>query len=521
MKSLYKQVEFLDKKLLPIYGIKNIVDYNTVLYLDNLNDEAIKKINDLIMEFKQIFPVKNFNLHKTNYKIDSASHSFLFLKKILETTFVHFEYGTFKNKKYLRLIPKNNILEKYIENMNKTSEIRTFNAKTPILNQTKLNDYSYKFTNKDLLDNIKKQHKCEFILFPKNVIIDDNYLINIDSFGFKNEIVKNVNFCFVSNYDSNGVEILSKDYIANINKISRKVKIMVRGDHIEFDSNDGKIISDVFFNPLGKQEIKLYVQNHEKNNLDNILIKIDVTYVDFYTEFQNKLTDNCYIEQLININGLQVELLTIHGYTDIYRKNDSVKNKRLLEMGIIGHDEYIGTHKAFNCKSDHQNQGLLTLMSSDYDIAFVPPKVFTDFGYSYHIKSINNKKLFENLYFVSRHGDLIWNIKIITKHELNLNKTKFYFGEGNGSDIELLLKHNVIDNNNCYEYEVTNINKYNMINLLGKANGANKITAHVHSNVFKNYFNDSQIHISYCYTQMGIRKQLPNCPLTVNIAETQ
>jgi len=130
MKSLEEQIKFIDKKLLELYGIKGVTDYATSICISDCENLPINliKLNELMTEFREIFHAKNFNLHKTQYKINTKSQAVCLLKTCLEVTSIPFDISLSKNKKYLRLFFKNNILEKYINTL-KMSEKRSLTKK--------------------------------------------------------------------------------------------------------------------------------------------------------------------------------------------------------------------------------------------------------------------------------------------------------------------------------------------------------------------------------------------------------
>jgi hypothetical protein len=66
MKHLKDQIKFIDAKLLPIYGFKNLLDYSHIINITDTNDLLIDlaKLNGLIDEFRKIFHSKNFSLYK-------------------------------------------------------------------------------------------------------------------------------------------------------------------------------------------------------------------------------------------------------------------------------------------------------------------------------------------------------------------------------------------------------------------------------------------------------------------------
>ena len=127
MKSLKLQIEFLDKKLLKLYGFKGLTDYSTVLCLSDVELLPINldKLNELMDEFRKTFHSKDFSLYKTNFKIVTKSQAICLLKTCLEVTSVPFDVSLKKNKRTLRLISTNNVLEDYI-NTKKMSENGTF-----------------------------------------------------------------------------------------------------------------------------------------------------------------------------------------------------------------------------------------------------------------------------------------------------------------------------------------------------------------------------------------------------------
>ncbi len=131
MKSLKEQIEFIDTKLLVLYGFNGITDYTHSISMTDpeLNKVDLVKLNELIPEFRKVFHAKNFSLHKTEYKIQTESQAVCLLKTCLEVTSIPFDVSLKKNKRTLRLISTNNILENYI-NTKKMSENGTFTNST-------------------------------------------------------------------------------------------------------------------------------------------------------------------------------------------------------------------------------------------------------------------------------------------------------------------------------------------------------------------------------------------------------
>lgn len=147
MKHLKDQIKFIDVKLLPLYGFKNLLDYSQIINITDADDLTIDldKLNELIDEFRKIFHSKNFSLHKTQYRILTKSQAICLLKTCLEITSIPHDVSLKKNKKYLRLISKNNILDDYINTI-KMTEIGTIDSLVK------------KWTNENLTYDLKSKY---------------------------------------------------------------------------------------------------------------------------------------------------------------------------------------------------------------------------------------------------------------------------------------------------------------------------------------------------------------------------
>ena len=101
MKSLKLQIEFIDKKLIVLYGFKGITDYSYSISTSESDIIPIDlvKLNELIVEFRKIFHAKNFSLHKTQYKILTKSQAICLLKTCLEITSIPFDMSLKQKKK--------------------------------------------------------------------------------------------------------------------------------------------------------------------------------------------------------------------------------------------------------------------------------------------------------------------------------------------------------------------------------------------------------------------------------------
>jgi len=119
MKSLEKQIEFLDATFLPAYGIASINDTRTRVSAETLTDEQLKCVDSLVERLRECYPVKSFSLHKTDYHIVKSEQAISVLKKCLVISNVPF---TVNSANAVRLSEENSILRTF---RNKSSEYRT------------------------------------------------------------------------------------------------------------------------------------------------------------------------------------------------------------------------------------------------------------------------------------------------------------------------------------------------------------------------------------------------------------
>ena len=359
MKNLEVQIKFIDTKLLPIYGFKNIIDYAFILCISDLDNLKIDldKLNSLIDEFRKVFHSKNFSLHKTQYKILTKSQAICLLKTCLETTSIPFDISLKKNKKFLRLISKNNILENYINTL-KMAENRSFNENSnlvnPIIsdckntiypgtvdktesnnsipivnnNQTKNDNYytynngykkieEIKIINKEQLNNgIKKINNIEFYLSPKKLIKSVNFNISVIKIDMKkydldDKILKSFCVKFISK-KINDQPIIAESFIEHLIK------------NIEFEV---KIGNNYPYNWTGK------FTNGINCIVDNILLP-------------NKcLTHHSSILKLINIDDIlylleNLEIKVTCEFVSLYTELDNILNKSLIEQLICVENKY-------------------------------------------------------------------------------------------------------------------------------------------------------------------------------------
>lgn len=360
MKSLYLQIEFIDTKLLPCFGIKGILDYQNKVFTgekeQELNNIDLVKLNALIEEFRNVFNSKNFNLHKTQYKINSQKQATCLLKMCLEITSIPYDHSVYDGKKILRLISQNNILDKYINTIKMTeicnSKIESSNE---FISNTTKTVYIEKCDKEKLLSNIKKTYKIDIGLNPSRLLDDSDHgtnvkpvkILNIDlKKYFKVKSIKSLKLKFVSK-KFNDQDILSSQYIEYITNIFNIMYILeIGGQRVwkdKFVQHGEIIISDLII-PL--KSLTYHSVNILLCNIDNIIglfdnleLIIECTYVDFYAEFENKLEkialeleiEHCQKYNILRVcNGISVlafwKYLTKSEYDEYTIKHKSSKN---------------------------------------------------------------------------------------------------------------------------------------------------------------------------------------------------
>ena len=112
MKIKQEQIEFVDKILLPIFGISSVIDYESSISVKIIkeNKTIIDKLNNNINKLKIIFPVREFSLHKSDNNIKTPAQAFGLLKKCLLLCNILFELVQQNRITFLRLIKDNIIL---------------------------------------------------------------------------------------------------------------------------------------------------------------------------------------------------------------------------------------------------------------------------------------------------------------------------------------------------------------------------------------------------------------------------
>jgi len=110
------QLIFLDN-FVKLYGFKGLNDYETEITTSDYKDidKLLQNINGQMSQIKKVFKTSQFNLSRKDYKIDNITLAFSLLKKCLQQAQVPFEIRHTNKCNFMRLIPINNLLMKYID----------------------------------------------------------------------------------------------------------------------------------------------------------------------------------------------------------------------------------------------------------------------------------------------------------------------------------------------------------------------------------------------------------------------
>ena len=433
MKSLYLQIEFIDTKLLPCFGIKGILDYQNIIYTgekdQELNHINLESINELIEDFREIFNSRNFNLHKTQYKIKTHKQAICLLKICLEVTSIPHDHSVIDGKKILRLISKNNILEKYINTL-KMTDLRnseTNNYYTPIQNTTKT--ISAETCNKEqLLANVKKIHKSEIILSPSKLLhisedlIEPEKKLHIDlKKYFQEQSISSIKLKFISK-KHNDIDILSPQYIEHIINTYNILYRLEIGYAIlkdKFIQENEIIMSDIIIpiKSLCYHSFNLVLFNIDKiiNLLDNLELKVEYSTVDFYADFESKLKTialELNIEHHKKYNVIRfMSGMSGFGYSEFLTKSqfdtlntpqkqintnttNLIKENMVSEIKLEGTIEYFNEIEGYNLSKLSSNSDYLYPLCYGYNfVSYIDTITIKNINLSYY-KYLNNRTLF-------------------------------------------------------------------------------------------------------------------------------
>ena len=450
MKSLKLQIEFIDKKLIVLYGFKGITDYSYSISTSESDIIPIDlvKLNELIVEFRKIFHAKNFSLHKTQYKILTKSQAICLLKTCLEITSIPFDMSLKQKKKYLRLISKNNILDDYINSL-KMSENRTSHSNLP----TNSPEYENKLNSKE-----KSSERINLMPLYPTPFADICYFLNLEENNDNknndnNGYTSNMKYKLESTYDTSGLKeykepkTITKEELINSIKKTTKFeyvtfsKKILNGSNIQINMknyelsdkilksfcvkfiskelNSVPIISEHFITEITKNILFEVVigGNHVcnwsgkfSNNIncivDNIILPLNcLDYHQVYLNLKN-------IEPLINLLE-NFEFVISGEYLSLYSEIDNILQSNLIEQIICIEDKY----------------NLLRIMSGMANNAFteyLDLSEFNDFKKEHFFDENNNKTKIDDKQIFKIKKDIVNESKIFIGKPMIVNSFEGY-----------------------------------------------------------------------------------------------
>lgn len=313
MKYTIKHYEFIDKKFLPIFGIKSICDFQTIISYNDLSKNAdfLANINSIIPELKKLFTVREFNLHKYDNKIKTIQQSIGIFKKCLQLLNINFTIETRKNVKYMRLTEKNILLGKYIE----MSDFRDFDIESKIL---AIKQKSV-ITQQEVYKNIKKNPIIRKFSFDLNdndeyLCIDLNPLytnLSISSIVFDLLVDTKFDEYIVQNTTFDMIDIIiSNKQLCQI-KYSNNINILPQG----------LLLLPINITPYSSYTIKLkYARNYKPiigNISKSVTLEMKITEINFKKQFK---FDN--LQQNINFDFDQTIFYTEQGICHFCSKSN-------------------------------------------------------------------------------------------------------------------------------------------------------------------------------------------------------
>jgi len=278
VKYIEDQIKILDDKILPILKLTGIDDYKTKIFANKITKDMVKEINKILDDIKKVFPVKDFNLHKTDGVIRDENHLFNFLKTCFTIAVIPFQLkNDHKYGKYLRLISQNNFLTEHVYRK-QMSEIREKTIKSQWLPTTieldeKVLDENVpsisvitndgkKLVGKEAGEYMKKYLKNDYDYYKNNTGKPDINIILDGNSNNKNQITKEIdksnskedkfidlpNFDFFSKYN---VRYISNDNINDYIKSKDTIKTKIGLCDTNMLNIESRLIIDLDISTIG------------------------------------------------------------------------------------------------------------------------------------------------------------------------------------------------------------------------------------------------------------------------------
>jgi hypothetical protein len=318
MKTIESQIKFIDTKLLPVYGIKTIVDYSSIVTVKNITN--LNKINKLLDSIKKAFGVKSFSLHKTNNKIETSMQAFNLLRKCLITAQILFETCGSGESKQLRLLPLNISLYKYT---NKMSEIpqnlgNVYGVADFALSE---NEMAKKFerctiTKQMMEDNIKKRYTEVITMNGKHLEHENNTIyIDLRKIGMNNKNITSINVKCLSLKDPvSGKQYLHDTYIETF---FTHWSIGNGKDNMDtYRKITNGTLKDHYIMPLFAvqyHDVLFSLKCLNERLLQLIKLELTIEYASFYKEFEDKIRTTNIAQKIYDDDGCENTLNIVTG----------------------------------------------------------------------------------------------------------------------------------------------------------------------------------------------------------------
>jgi hypothetical protein len=108
--SHYEYVNDLLQKI----GFNHLADYTSSIKWTSISEVILDRVNETIPTFRTLFKQRDYNLSRYNYKLQTRDHLLTFIKKIMNSLGISYEFYRYKGESYLRLKAQNNMLQTFI-----------------------------------------------------------------------------------------------------------------------------------------------------------------------------------------------------------------------------------------------------------------------------------------------------------------------------------------------------------------------------------------------------------------------
>jgi hypothetical protein len=530
MKQLIKQIEFINNTLLPIFGISNLTNYDKIICLQNFDEieNLVENLNKILDDFKEVFPIKNFNLHKTNNKIISHNNAFNFLKKCLEVAMIPFSCYSSDNKKYLRLISINKTLYRFImENNTESSEIRSSEDKIikidELVNKIDDSDKKKVIKGEDIIKEIKKEYNYNFMVRPNDVLKDGRYDIDLKNYELNDKIIKSCKITLKSMQEDNK-DIISLDFINS--KLLKALYAIEIGGSVAFRANFVNGMNIIPTNVLLMNNLLMYHQAHlvihkidDIASIINILIfDIEVIYVDLYERMNALCVPSNHVEFMLEKNMSEsVKLIYAENMGGCAGNINIKENNEMDFIGDIKYDETsIGSVKGLRINDSKSNQECLKLLIAKNPNFVVYNHLLDESNVKKYATNNDGKIINKYNFMILRNGDLVSNVTLnFGKRQLKSENLKMFLCCGElRKELKLFSE--------LYGELYSQIENMDYYNMLGDKQHEPYISIeYEHDNILFNLFDQLIIHYDYYFLQARERKLLTQQQVILSIDDIE